>query len=630
MWRRQSTDSVVFTRGEDAGRDSEALIVPFLFLRSHWTSYRRQYQTVIRWAEPGGVPTPGGVAAEETEPYHIPYPGLVSDGESLLKFKATVVNVDGSNLDLLSSWGPSGKDPCNGNVSDDTAFGTRMESSWQGLYCFNSSRAGWEVSELQLSLSIPPLVSSDVSALSELTKLQNLYLTNMMLSGALPDVGKMETLTNLDLSGNRFNGSLPQRFPSSLLQIKLSNNSLSGDVHDTNLFTLQSLVTLNLSENNLTGTFPDMSGLQRLTEFDISQNGFEGLLPSGITNLSLVYCNMSVNRFSGSVRLPGAWSDYAVTLDLSRNRLDALLSIRSGVSRLDLSSNHLTYEVLGDICTSNFTSLRELHLGDNNLQGDASILSALNYSCPNLEVLDLRNSGLSGSIDIFANQTMSFLKTLDLSGNSLRGSLSLARMFAGKPYLQELWLQNNFLTGEQQGGSVDIWTFDSRSDAIITSESLSSYANITSLDLSSNQLTIETSWIEQILKISALRYLDLSSGNQVIPGVLPNLTSLKFTASPTSLEFLGLRSLQLTGSIPPLFIIRDFFPSLKTLDLSNNSLQGSLPNWFWYVQGVEVNISGNRFSGKLPSIPSVLLNTQPFLGNDKLCLSGPLGKAREF
>ncbi|CAI8584633.1 unnamed protein product [Vicia faba] len=75
------------------------------------------------------------------------------------------------------------------------------------------------------------------------------------LSGSLPDFSAWNNLTVVNLSSNRFNGSIPVSL-SNLTQLSglnLASNDLSGDIPDLNLSRLQ---TLNLSNNDLHGTVP--------------------------------------------------------------------------------------------------------------------------------------------------------------------------------------------------------------------------------------------------------------------------------------------------------------------------------------------------------------------------------------
>ncbi|KAL3690710.1 hypothetical protein R1sor_004361 [Riccia sorocarpa] len=554
--------------------------------------------------------------------------GLVSDGEALLNFKAGLVDM----RNTLSTWGSPGEDPCNDKSPPKW-------STWIGVSCSNASGRGLEVWALDLASLY--LKSDNISAVSSLTKLIELDLSSNSFSGPLPELGELESLLHLRLENNEFLGNLSQRFPPMLQSLELQNNRLTGSMDDTNLFSLGSLQKLDLSENNFTGVLPALSGLQNITFLDVSNNGFQGTLPSTLFSLNLYYCNMSLNNFTGSIEVRG--QSLRGVLDLSRNALSggisSLLSMLSAISYLDLGDNRLegpvpsviseelratltflslqktilTSRDLATILTSDFAVLKELYLGSDvytlyRSHGIILDFPDLNISCcPQLRVLDLKYRYLNSSIGVFARQKLPLLTSLDLSVNRLWGSPFSLGAFSGMPQLQDLKLGNNRFTGALQHADL--------------ANQRHNLTNLKILDLRfSLWLTLEKEWIEEVLKLPNLKQLLLGGNNRATSNVLPTLCSLTYTDSPRALEVLDLSSLNLRGTIPSRYASREFFPLLKSLDLSVNSLKGPIPDGFWNMSNLDLNIRGNHFSGKLTSLPSVLLNMQPFTGNKGLCL----------
>ncbi|KAL3692189.1 hypothetical protein R1sor_005840 [Riccia sorocarpa] len=500
--------------------------------------------------------------------------GLVSDDDALLKFKARLVD----RRNILSTWGSAGEDPCSDKSPPNW-------STWVGVSCSNASGRGLEVSALELGSSY--LVSDDISAVSSLTKLLKLDLSSNSFSGPLPDLGRLGSLLQLRLENNQFLGNLSRRFPPTLQRLELQNNHLSGRMDVTNLFSLGSLQKLDLSGNNFTGVLPGLNGLQNITFLDVSNNRFQGTLPSPLFSLNLYYCNMSSNDFSGSIEVTG--QSMTGVIDLSRNALTG------AISSLLSTSSTITY----------------LDISDNRLEGPVPSLISERLRA-SLTYLSLQNS-------VFTLEDLTTILTSDFSVleelpwytlvavNYFWGLPFSLGAFSGMPQLQDLNLRGNSFSGTLQRVGLANQQYN--------------LTNLQVLDLSNNgdRFTLENGWIEEVLKLPNLKKVVLG-GNFVMPNVLPTLNSLTYMDSPRALEVLDLSSLNLKGSIPSKYANRSIFPSLKSLDLSINSLKGPIPVGFWDMQNLDLDISWNKFSGKLTSLPSVLFNSQPFTGNKGLCL----------
>lgn len=358
--------------------------------------------------------------------------------------------------------------------------------------------------------------------LYSLKMLHNLSLSGNRLSGRLvPALGSMSSLQYLDLSGNQFYGPIPARI-----------NDLYG------------LNYLNLSNNNFTGGFPTgIQNLQQLMVLDLHSNslwGDIGVLFSELRNVQ--YVDLSDNAFYGSLSNVANTSSAVNTLqhvNLSRNRLGG--GFFNGDSL-----------VL-------FRNLHVLDLGDNELNGKLPSFGSL----VNLQVLRLSNTQLFGPIPEELLQTLIPLTELDLSRNGFSGSI---------PKFNSTTLSSLNLSSNELSGSLP-----------------SSLGNCEIVDLSNNLFSDDISVIESWE--SPLSVLDLSSNKLV--GSLPNLTS-----NFNRLTVLNVGNNSLKGSLPPVQLSS---PSLVLLDVSMNELDGPIPPaLFTSMALTHLDLSNNRFTGEIP------------------------------
>ncbi|KAL3616827.1 LRR receptor-like serine/threonine-protein kinase ghr1 [Castilleja foliolosa] len=519
---------------------------------------------------------------------------------SLLEFKKGIKH-DPTGF-VLNSW------------NDESIDFNGCPSSWNGIMCNGANVAAVVLDNLGLT------ADADLSVFSNLTMLVKLSISNNSISGSFPrDLGDFKSLEYLDISDNLFSSSLPAEI-----------GQLTG------------LKNLSLAGNNFTGPIPDaISGLVSIRALDMSRNSLSGPLPSSLTKLTnLVYLNLSLNGFTKSIPKGFGLMAQLDVIDLHGNLLDGkfdpemlllttashvdfsgnllvsssdneqkkfLVGISPSVKHLNLSHNLLTGSLVGE--AQAFGNLKVLDLSYNQLSGDLPGFSFV-YD---LQVLKLGNNGFSGSIpnNLLKGDSL-MLTELDLSGNNLTGPISMITSTT----LHTLNLSSNMLSGQLPlltGTCAVIDLRQNRFEGNLTR--LLKWENVEILDLSQNRLTgLIPEATSQFLR---LNYLNLSrnSLNGSLPKAItmfPKLTTLDLsfnelsgpvlTALLTSstLSELHLQNNILSGNI-------DFSPlsndsNLRVLDLSNNGLNGNLPDGLGSFTGLQVlDIAGNNFSGSLPT-----------------------------
>ena len=140
-----------------------------------------------------------------------------------------------------------------------------------------------------------------------------------------PGHGVMHRVTGLDLSGKELNGTIPAALGNlpKLQTLNLSNNDLTNGpvaAFPTNM-DLGSIVTLDLSNNNLSGAIPsNLASLSNLTTLKLSGNQFTGSIPSSLSTLtSLTTLDLSNNLLTGGI--PDFLGDLANTYRLRTLKL---------------------------------------------------------------------------------------------------------------------------------------------------------------------------------------------------------------------------------------------------------------------------------------------------------------------
>ncbi|XP_047179992.1 receptor-like protein EIX2 [Vigna umbellata] len=403
-------------------------------------------------------------------------------------------------------------------------------------------------------------------------KLRELYLANCGLTNESFLVASASTsnfsssLVTLDISGNPMLSSTifhwVLNFTPNLHRLNLDYNFIEGLFPNRFGNVMNSLEVLSLFSNKLHGEIPASLGhICTLRDLDLTGNNFSGKLSSFIQNSSR--CNKHVFQ----------------SLKLSGNRITGMLpnlSSFTSLSFLDLSDNQLYGEIPKSIGL--LQELESLYLEGNNLAGDITELHLTNLS--KLKVLDLTDNSLSLK---FSN---SWIPPFQLFKLGL-GSCKVGPSFPS-------WLQT-----QNRLEFLDI--SDAEIDDFVPEGFWNKLQYISKLNMSQNSLkgTIPNIPIKLTNHGGAFIFLSLNQLEGEIPAFLSQASMLDLSGNNFS-------------DLSMFFCRKSTTTSMYTLDLSNNQIEGQLPNCWEHLKGSLqfLDLKNNKLSGKIPQSMGTLVNLQ--------------------
>uniref|UniRef100_A0A7N0TX32 Leucine-rich repeat-containing N-terminal plant-type domain-containing protein n=1 Tax=Kalanchoe fedtschenkoi TaxID=63787 RepID=A0A7N0TX32_KALFE len=493
---------------------------------------------------------------------------------ALLQIKAAFTDPAGH----LSSW--TGQDCC---------------SYWAGVTC--SNRTG-NVEELDLGWSyysyttvLTGDLSSSIADLKYLTHLNLAYIDFQYKT--IPDfIGSMERLTYLDMSCSLFGGVIPPQFGNlrNLVELRLDYDICAAayDILELNwLSGLFSLQYLEIRRVNLS-----LASEQWLRSVNMLAN---------LKSLEIVCCELAYLPQT----LPFLNLTSLTHLDLSNNEFNSLVPTwLSNASSLEdiYFSDSLLIGRIPSLAFKNMCSLQTIDLSLNLLEGGlAELIDALaDCSNSNIQMLSLYYNQLDDYIPDSLGRLTS-LQSVDLPFNKLFSSIPASIGNLAK--LQTFMLTDNLMNGTipeslwQLKELEDLWINDNQLHGVIRDVHLSRLVNLKHLGLSSSSksLVFETSedWSPPF-NLMALHISDCQLG--------PSFPA--WIATQTNLEYLFLKNTALSGKVP--HSIWKLSVQLNYFDLSENQLQGNLPSMLMLRDrdGV-INLENNLFNGTLPRLSNI-------------------------
>ncbi|KAJ4839811.1 hypothetical protein Tsubulata_027066, partial [Turnera subulata] len=196
------------------------------------------------------------------------------------------------------------------------------------------------------------------------TRFAYLYLDNNNFSGQIPDSISTNVFTSLlDISNNHFSGMLPRWLGnlSSVQAIDFSKNHFHGSIPGE-ICNLPGLQFFDLSENNLSDSIPSCTNLPKISHVHLYHNLFSGPLTYAFYNSSnLVTLDLRENQLTGTFpKWISSLPKLSVLLLKGNNfngGLPAELCLLRQLSILDLSQNMFSGQLPSCLSNINFTAI---------------------------------------------------------------------------------------------------------------------------------------------------------------------------------------------------------------------------------------------------------------------------------
>ncbi|XP_058080695.1 putative receptor-like protein kinase At3g47110 [Magnolia sinica] len=448
----------------------------------------------------------------------------------------------------------------------------------------------------QLSGTIPP-------SLGNLSSLTTLNLRTNSLHGTIPSgLGYLPNLKYFQISLNNIRGTVPLSLynRSSLVTFAFASNQLWGEIPSDIGFKLPNLLDYHTCFNKFTGPLPSsLNNITNIESIRMSNNFHSGSIPQGLGSLpKLRQYNIGFNKIISS---GDSGLDFITSLGNSKkleylafdeNLLEGLVpetigNLSTNLRHLYMGRNHIYGSIPASI--GRLTNLALLNLSHNSISGE---IPPEIGQLKELQMLGLAQNRIQGRIPASLGN-LAKLNKLELFGNDLEGSIPVT--FGNFQSLLSLDLSNNRLNGSIPNevfclaSLTSFLNLSKNSLKGSLSQDIGILKNVQAIDVSKNN--IPGSIPNSIRNCKSLQ--DLLMSQNLLSGPIP--ASL---GEVRGLQTLDLSSNELSSTIPSDL---QNLQVLQFLNLSFNHLEGEVPS-----NGIFHNLSAVHLEGnsKLCTFPA--------------------------